>query len=48
MKKNTNEKNKTTNVVENKKENFGIKLNNPEYYINRELSWLMFDERILG
>ena len=48
MKKNTDEKNKTTNVIENKKDSFGIKLNNPEYYINRELSWLMFDERILG
>ena len=23
-------------------------LNNPEYYYNRELSWLLFDERILG
>ncbi|MCR5788601.1 MAG: RNA degradosome polyphosphate kinase [Lachnospiraceae bacterium] len=24
------------------------KLNNPEYYYNRELSWLLFNERILG
>ena len=26
----------------------GLNLKNPEYYINRELSWLGFDERILG
>ncbi|MBR6095243.1 MAG: RNA degradosome polyphosphate kinase [Lachnospiraceae bacterium] len=26
----------------------GINLRNPEYYLNRELSWLGFDERILG
>ncbi len=26
----------------------GINLRNPEYYLNRELSWLRFDERILG
>ena len=26
----------------------GLNLKNPEYYINRELSWLSFDERILG
>ena len=25
-----------------------INLRNPEYYLNRELSWLRFDERILG
>ncbi|MCR4814073.1 MAG: RNA degradosome polyphosphate kinase [Lachnospiraceae bacterium] len=26
----------------------GLNLKNPDYYINRELSWLRFDERILG
>ncbi len=26
----------------------GLNLKNPEYYLNRELSWLSFDERILG
>ena len=26
----------------------GLNLKNPEYYLNRELSWLGFDERILG
>ncbi len=26
----------------------GLNLRNPEYYINREMSWLGFDERILG
>ena len=25
-----------------------INLKNPEYYYNRELSWLLFDERVLG
>lgn len=26
----------------------GLNLKNPDYYLNRELSWLGFDERILG
>ena len=25
-----------------------LNLKNPDYYLNRELSWLSFDERILG
>ena len=49
MKKTThNVENKTTNVIENKKEYTGLNLKNPGYYLNRELSWLGFDERILG
>ena len=24
------------------------KFEKPEYYVNRELSWILFDERVLG
>lgn len=38
MKENSKEEVKTTKV----------KFTNPEYYTNRELSWLLFDHRVLG
>ncbi|MBR3039670.1 MAG: RNA degradosome polyphosphate kinase [Lachnospiraceae bacterium] len=35
-------------MAANKTTKVGLNLRNPDYYLNRELSWLSFDERILG